>query len=86
MGKNGLEEIDVMVEDYECVIVWCYEYGYFDDSRFVVCFIVSCSCKGYGFVCIRQELNQKGIFCEAIEKAMCECDIDWCVLVCDQVM
>lgn len=32
MGKNGLEEIDVMVEDYECVIVWCYEYGYFDDS------------------------------------------------------
>lgn len=84
MGKNGLEEIDVTVEDYERVIVWCYEYGYFDDSRFVARFIVSRSRKGYGFARIRQELNQKGIFREAIEKAMRECDIDWCVLARDQ--
>ncbi|MBA1839875.1 regulatory protein RecX, partial [Escherichia coli] len=40
--------------------------------------------KGYGPARIRQELNQKGISREATEKAMSECDIDWCALARDQ--
>ena len=40
--------------------------------------------KGYGPARIRQELNQKGISREATEKAMRECDIDWCALARDQ--
>ena len=78
MGKNGPEEIDATAEDYERVIAWCHEHGYLDDSRFVARFIASRSRKGYGPARIRQELNQKGISREATEKAMRECDIDWC--------
>ncbi|SQD02200.1 regulatory protein [Escherichia coli] len=40
--------------------------------------------KVYGPARIRQELNQKGISREATEKAMRECDIDWCALARDQ--
>ncbi|EFF6807753.1 regulatory protein RecX [Escherichia coli] len=46
--------------------------------------IASRSRKGYGPARIRQELNQKGISREATEKAMRECDIDWCALARDQ--
>lgn len=84
MGKNGPEEIDATAEDYERVIAWCHEHGYLDDSRFVARFIASRSRKGYGPARIRQELNQKGISREATEKAMRECDIDWCALARDQ--
>lgn len=85
MGKNGPEEIDATAEDYERVIAWSHEHGYLDDSRFVARFIASRSRKGYGPARIRQELNQKGISREATEKAMRECDIDWCALARDQV-
>lgn len=84
MGKNGPEEIDATAEDYERVIAWCHEHGYLDDSRFVARFIASRSRKGYGPARICQELNQKGISREATEKAMRECDIDWCALARDQ--
>ena len=84
MDKNGPEEIDATAEDYERVIAWCHEHGYLDDSRFVARFIASRSRKGYGPARIRQELNQKGISREATEKAMRECDIDWCALARDQ--
>ncbi len=84
MGKNGPEEIDATAEDYERVIARCHEHGYLDDSRFVARFIASRSRKGYGPARIRQELNQKGISREATEKAMRECDIDWCALARDQ--
>ena len=36
--------------------------------------------KGYGPARIRQELNQKGVARESIEKAMRDCDTDWCAL------
>ena len=72
MGKNGPEEIDATAEDYERVIAWCHEHGYLDDSRFVARFIASRSRKGYG------------PSREATEKAMRECDIDWCALARDQ--
>ncbi len=62
----------------------CHEHGYLDASRFVARFIASRSRKGYGPARIRQELNQKGISREATEKAMRECDIDWCALARDQ--
>ncbi|QLR44330.1 recombination regulator RecX [Enterobacter sp. RHBSTW-00994] len=80
MSKNGPEEIDATAEDYDRVIAWCYEYHYLDDDRFVSRFIASRSRKGYGPARIRQELNQKGIARESTEKAMRECDIDWCEL------
>ena len=84
MGKNGPEEIDATPEDYDKVIAWCIESRYLDDDRFVRQFIASRSRKGYGPARIRQELNQKGISREATEKAMRECDIDWCALARDQ--
>ncbi|NDO81836.1 recombination regulator RecX [Citrobacter sp. NCU1] len=84
MGKNGPEEIDATAEDYERVIAWCYEHHYLDDNRFVTRFIASRSRKGYGPARIRQELNQKGIAREATEKAMRECEIDWCERARDQ--
>ena len=46
--------------------------------------IASRSAKVTGPARIRQELNQKGISREATEKAMRECDIDWCALARDQ--
>lgn len=84
MGKNGPEEIEATAEDYERVVAWCHEHGYLDDSRFVSRFIASRSRKGYGPARIRQELNQKGIAREAIEKALRECEIDWCTPARDQ--
>ena len=83
-AKMARKEIDATAEDYERVIAWCHEHGYLDDSRFVARFIASRSRKGYGPARIRQELNQKGISREATEKAMRECDIDWCALARDQ--
>lgn len=84
MGKNGPEEIDATAEDYDRVVAWCYEHHYLDDERFIVRFIASRSRKGYGPVRIRQELNQKGIARESTEKAMRECEIDWCARARDQ--
>lgn len=86
MGKNGPEDIDATPEDYDKVIAWCIESRYLDDGRFVQQFIASRSRKGYGPVRVRQELNQKGITREAIERAMRECEIDWAVLARDQVI
>ena len=83
-AKMAQEEIDATAEDYERVIARCHEHGYLDDSRFVARFIASRSRKGYGPARIRRELNQKGISREATEKAMRECDIDWCALARDQ--
>ena len=80
IGKNGPEEIDATPEDYDKVIAWCIESRYLDDDRFVQQFIASRSRKGYGPARVRQELNQKGIAREAIERAMRECEIDWGVL------
>ncbi len=57
---------------------WCYEHRYLDDERFASRFLASRGRKGYGPQRIRQELNQKGVARESIEKAMRECDIDWC--------
>jgi len=78
MTKNGPEAIDATAEDYDRVVAWCYEHSYLDDARFVARFIASRSRKGYGPARIRQELNQKGIERETSEKAMRECEIDWC--------
>ena len=75
MGKNGPEEIDATPEDYDKVIAWCIESRYLDDDRFVQQFIASRSRKGYGPARVRQELNQKGISREAVERAMRECEI-----------
>lgn len=77
-GQKGPEEIDASAEDYDRVIAWCYEHNYLDDNRFIARFIASRSRKGYGPQRIRQELNQKGINREATERAMRECEIDWC--------
>ncbi|STA75726.1 regulatory protein [Citrobacter freundii] len=77
MGKNGPEDIDATPEDYDKVIAWCIESRYLDDDRFVQQFISSRSRKGYGPARVRQELNQKGISREAVERAMRECEIDW---------
>lgn len=49
-------------------------------------FIASRSRKGYGPARVRQELNQKGITREAIERAMRECEIDWAVLAREQAI
>ncbi|ELW1648429.1 recombination regulator RecX [Enterobacter oligotrophicus] len=84
MSKNGPEAIDATAEDYDRVIAWCYEHRYLDDERFASRFIASRSRKGYGPARIRQELNQKGVARESTEKAMHECDIDWCELARDQ--
>jgi len=78
MSKNGPEEIDATAEDYDRVIAWCYEHSYLDDERFASRFLASRGRKGYGPSRIRQELNQKGVARESIEKAMRECDTDWC--------
>ena len=78
MSKNGPEEIDATAEDYDRVIAWCYEHRYLDDERFASRFLASRGRKGYGPARIRQELNQKGVARESIEKAMRECDTDWC--------
>ena len=86
MGKNGPEDIDATPEDYDKVIAWCIESRYLDDDRFVQQFIASRSRKGYGPARVRQELNQKGIAREAIERAMCECEIDWALLVREQAV
>jgi regulatory protein len=80
MGKNGPEDIDATPEDYDKVIAWCIESRYLDDDRFVQQFISSRSRKGYGPARVRQELNQKGISREAVERAMRECEIDWAAL------
>ena len=76
MGKNGPEDIDATPEDYDKVIAWCIESRYLDDDRFVQQFIASRSRKGYGPARVRQELNQKGVARESIERAMRECEID----------
>lgn len=80
MGKNGPEEIDATPEDYDKVIAWCIESRYLDDDRFVQQFIASRSRKGYGPARVRQELGQKGISREGIERAMRDCEIDWALL------
>lgn len=77
MSKNGPEALDVTPEELEQVVAWCIENRYLDDNRFVGQFIASRSRKGYGPARIRQELSQKGIARQAVEQAMCECDIDW---------
>ncbi|MDL4458385.1 MULTISPECIES: recombination regulator RecX [Citrobacter] len=86
MGKNGPEDIDATPEDYDKVIAWCIESRYLDDDRFVQQFIASRSRKGYGPARVRQELNQKGIARESIERAMRECEIDWAVLAREQAV
>ena len=86
MGKNGPEEIDATPEDYDKVIAWCIESRYLDDDRFVQQFIASRSRKGYGPARVRQELGQKGISREAIERAMRECEIDWAQLARDHAI
>ena len=86
MGKNGPEEIDATSEDYDKVIAWCIESRYLDDDRFVQQFIASRSRKGYGPARVRQELGQKGISREAIERAMRECEIEWAQLARDQAI
>ncbi|HFZ8995408.1 TPA: recombination regulator RecX [Citrobacter freundii] len=86
MGKNGPEAIDATTEDYDRVIAWCHEHHYLDDNRFVSRFIASRSRKGYGPARIRQELKQKGIARDAIEKAMRECDIAWGELAREQAI
>ena len=59
---------------------WCYEHHYLDDGRFALAFFASRGRKGYGPARIRQELNQKGVARESIEKPMRESEIDWCEL------
>lgn len=86
MGKNGPEEIDATPEDYDKVIAWCIESRYLDDDRFVQQFIASRSRKGYGPARVRQELGQKGISREVIERAMRECEIDWARLTREQAI
>ena len=86
MGKKEPEEIDATPEDYDKVIAWCIESRYLDDDRFVQQFIASRSRKGYGPARVRQELGQKGISREAIERAMRECEIDWAQLARDQAI
>ncbi len=86
MSKNGPEEIDATAEDYDRVIAWCYEHHYLDDERFASRFLASRGRKGYGPARIRQELNQKGVARESIEKAMRECDTDWCKLAIEQAI
>ncbi|MDM2930171.1 recombination regulator RecX [Citrobacter sp. Cm046] len=86
MGKNGPEEIDATPEDYDKVIAWCIESRYLDDDRFVRQFIASRSRKGYGPARVRQELGQKGIQRESIERAMRECEIDWAQLAREQAI
>ncbi|EOX7393664.1 recombination regulator RecX [Enterobacter quasiroggenkampii] len=86
MSKNGPEEIDATAEDYDRVIAWCYEHRYLDDERFASRFLSSRGRKGYGPARIRQELNQKGVARESIEKAMRECDIDWGELAKEQAI
>ncbi|WP_221345749.1 recombination regulator RecX [Enterobacter cloacae] len=86
MGKNGPEEIDATAEDYDRVIAWCYEHHYLDDDRFASRFLASRGRKGYGPARIRQELNQKGVARESIEKAMRDCDTDWCALAKEQAI
>ena len=86
MGKNGPEEIDATPEDYDKVVAWCIESRYLDDDRFVQQFITSRSRKGYGPARVRQELGQKGIAREAIERAMRECEIDWALLAREQAI
>ena len=68
MSKNGPEEIDATAEDYDRVIAWCYEHRYLDDERFASRFLASRGRKGYGPARIRQELNQKGVARETIER------------------
>ncbi|QLZ58711.1 recombination regulator RecX [Citrobacter freundii] len=86
MGKSGPEEIDATPENYDKVIAWCIESRYLDDERFVQQFIASRSRKGYGPARVRQELGQKGISREAIERAMRECEIEWAQLARDQAI
>lgn len=86
MGKSGPEEIDATPENYDKVIAWCIESRYLDDDRFVQQFIASRSRKGYGPARVRQELGQKGISREAIERAMRECEIEWAQLARDQAI
>ncbi len=68
------------------VLAWCYEHHYLDDERFASRFLASRGRKGYGPARIRQELNQKGVARESIEKAMRESDIDWCELAKEQAI
>lgn len=49
-------------------------------------FLASRGRKGYGPARIRQELNQKGVARESIEKAMRESEIDWCELAREQAV
>ncbi|GBE70740.1 TPA: recombination regulator RecX [Enterobacter roggenkampii] len=86
MSKNGPEEIDATAEDYDRVVAWCYEHHYLDDDRFASRFLASRGRKGYGPARIRQELNQKGVARESIEKAMRESEIDWCELAKEQAI
>ena len=68
------------------MVAWCYEHHYLDDDRFASRFLASRGRKGYGPARIRQELNQKGVARESIEKAMRECDTDWCELAKEQAI
>lgn len=86
MSKNGPEDIDATAEDYDRVVAWCYEHHYLDDGRFAARFLASRGRKGYGPARIRQELNQKGVARESIEKAMRESEIDWCELAREQAV
>lgn len=86
MTKNGPQAPEGTEEDIDRVIAWCHEQHYLDDSRFVARFIAGRSRKGYGPARIRQELNQKGIARESIEKAIRDCDIDWAALAREQAI
>ncbi|PNF09729.1 recombination regulator RecX [Enterobacter cancerogenus] len=86
MSKNGPEEIDATAEDYDRVIAWCYEQNYLDDDRFASRFLASRGRKGYGPARIRQELNQKGISRESIDKTLRECDLDWSEMAREQAI
>ncbi len=85
MSKNGPEEIDATAEDYDRVVAGAMSI-ITDDDRFASRFLASRGRKGYGPARIRQELNQKGVARESIEKAMRECDIDWCELAKEQAI
>jgi regulatory protein len=85
MSKNGPEEIDATrkittawLPGAMSIVIWT--------TIALPQFLASRGRKGYGPARIRQELNQKGVARESIEKAMRECDIDWCELAKEQAI
>lgn len=78
---NKLKRKDFSADvDLEALLDELERQNYLSDARYAESYISSRSSKGYGFLKIRQELQQRGVSSQLIYEAQEKLEIDWFAL------